>query len=214
MNLSSAGKSCPNLRELDIAGAEVVTDFGVICLLFDDPEQIFEETWHRERTLLATNASGALPHHISSSGRRSLVRAFPHPHFDKPIPDPAEQPVQHAQSYMPSKTQYLYLKRSFHEVYERIFSSLIFVVLSDHGHHLQTDVKRFQVEKASSHSDPRQNSLGKHQSQVGWSLNSLGELPQPLLNGLSRVRSRRHEAGPSEILSLYFHLIYITLKCQ
>jgi hypothetical protein len=30
----------------DIAGADIVTDFGVICLLFDDPEQIFVECWY------------------------------------------------------------------------------------------------------------------------------------------------------------------------
>ncbi len=40
MFLSVVGRSCPNLKELDIAGAEVVTDFGVVCLLFADPEQV------------------------------------------------------------------------------------------------------------------------------------------------------------------------------
>jgi len=40
MFLHSIGKSCPNLKELDIAGADVVTDFGVVCLLYDDPEQV------------------------------------------------------------------------------------------------------------------------------------------------------------------------------
>ncbi len=29
----------------DIAGADIVTDFGIICLLFEDPEQIFVECW-------------------------------------------------------------------------------------------------------------------------------------------------------------------------
>ncbi len=51
MFLSVVGASCPNLRELDIAGAEVVTDFGVVCLLFADPEQIFIESWNREKTV-------------------------------------------------------------------------------------------------------------------------------------------------------------------
>ncbi len=51
MFLSLVGLSCPNLKELDIAGAEVVTDFGVVCLLFADPEQIFMESWNREKTV-------------------------------------------------------------------------------------------------------------------------------------------------------------------
>ncbi len=74
MFLSVVGNSCPNLKELDIAGAEVVTDFGVVCLLFADPEQILGESWNKEKTV---------------GGKRSQ-RAFPHPHFDKPIPDPSE----------------------------------------------------------------------------------------------------------------------------
>ena len=51
MFLSLVGQSCPNLQELDIAGADIVTDFGVVCLLFVDPEQIFIECWNREKTV-------------------------------------------------------------------------------------------------------------------------------------------------------------------
>ena len=51
MFLSMVGESCPNLKELDIAGADIVTDFGVVCLLFADPEQIFIECWNREKTV-------------------------------------------------------------------------------------------------------------------------------------------------------------------
>ncbi len=75
MFLQVIGANCPNIKELDIAGADVVTDFGVICLLFQDPEQIFIECWNKEKTV--------------GSARRSQ-RAYPHPHFDKPIPDPQE----------------------------------------------------------------------------------------------------------------------------
>ena len=45
--LSKVGHNCPNLQEVDIAGADIVTDFGVVCLLFSDPEQIFMECWNR-----------------------------------------------------------------------------------------------------------------------------------------------------------------------
>jgi len=77
MFLSIIGQNCPNLNELDIAGADIVTDFGVVCLLFVDPEQIFLECWNREKTV--------------GSVRKSQ-RSFPHPHFDKPIPDPTDMP--------------------------------------------------------------------------------------------------------------------------
>ena len=70
--MATIGQNCPNIRELDVAGADIVTDFGVVCLLFDDPEQIFLEAWNREKTVGST--------------RRSQ-KCFPHPHFDKPIPD-------------------------------------------------------------------------------------------------------------------------------
>ena len=73
------------------------TDFGVVCLLFDDPEQIFLECWNREKTV------GSL--------RRSQ-KCFPHPHFDKPIPDPTENVPSAANK---SLTQYLHLKKSFYE---------------------------------------------------------------------------------------------------
>ena len=45
----------------------------MVCLLFADSAQIFLESWHREKTV--------------GSVRRSQ-KSFPHPHFDKPIPDP------------------------------------------------------------------------------------------------------------------------------
>ena len=51
MFLSIIGQNCPVLNELDIAGADIVTDFGVVCLLFADPEQIFVECWNREKTV-------------------------------------------------------------------------------------------------------------------------------------------------------------------
>lgn len=92
MFLALIGQSCPNLKELDIAGAEVITDFGIICLLFSDPEEIFTECWNREKTV--------------GSVRRSQ-RAFPHPHFDKQIHDPADANAEES---------VLYLKKSFHEV--------------------------------------------------------------------------------------------------
>ena len=95
--LSIVGQNCPNIKELDIAGADIVTDFGVVCLLFDDPEQIFLECWNREKTV--------------GSVRRSQ-KCFPHPHFDKPIPDPTETQVPGANK---SLTQYLHLKKSFYE---------------------------------------------------------------------------------------------------
>ena len=75
MFLHEIGSHCPNLLELDIAGAEVVTDFGMVCLLYADPEQIFLKCWNREKTV--------------GQQKRSM-RAFPHPHFDKQIPDQQE----------------------------------------------------------------------------------------------------------------------------
>jgi len=95
--LSVIGQNCPNIKELDVAGADIVSDFGVVCLLFDDPEQIFLECWNREKTV------GSL--------RRSQ-KCFPHPHFDKPIPDPTENVPSAANK---SLTQYLHLKKSFYE---------------------------------------------------------------------------------------------------
>ncbi|XP_040582952.1 uncharacterized protein [Lepeophtheirus salmonis] len=94
--------------ELDIAGADIVTDFGVICLLFEDPEQIFTECWDREKTV---------------GSHRKCQRAFPHPHFDKPIPDPSEtSPPQslpvagHHHHHRSSPLQFLYLRKTFYEV--------------------------------------------------------------------------------------------------
>jgi len=98
MFLNEVGKNCPNLQELDIAGAEVVTDFGIVCLLYADPEQIFLKCWNRERTV--------------GQQKRSM-RAFPHPHFDKQIPD--QQEPQPRGSKNASGGSYLYLRRSFHE---------------------------------------------------------------------------------------------------
>lgn len=102
MFLSIVGSCCPNLQELDIAGAEVITDFGIVCLLFQDPEQIFMECWNREKTV--------------GSHRRSQ-RAFPHPHFDKPIPDPMEAPgIPSPLSCKNSVGGFLYLKKNFSDV--------------------------------------------------------------------------------------------------
>ena len=98
MFLSLIGHNCPNIKELDIAGADVVTDFGVICLIFDDSEQIFLESWHREKTV--------------GSSRRSQ-KCLPHPHFDKPIPDPTENPQGSGSTN--KLTNHLHLKRSFYE---------------------------------------------------------------------------------------------------
>jgi hypothetical protein len=101
MFLSVIGHYCPSLRELDIAGADVITDFGVVCLLFDDPEQIFLECWHREKTV--------------GSVRRSQ-RCFPHPHFDKPIPDPTEVAPTSGSSSNKNTTSFLHLRKTFHDV--------------------------------------------------------------------------------------------------
>eukprot|EP00092_Neocalanus_flemingeri_P017674 GFUD01019118.1.p1 GENE.GFUD01019118.1~~GFUD01019118.1.p1 ORF type:complete len:725 (+),score=167.19 GFUD01019118.1:75-2177(+) len=98
MFLNEIGKNCPNLQELDIAGAEVVTDFGIVCLLYADPEQIFLKCWNRERTV--------------GQQKRSM-RAFPHPHFDKQIPD--QQEPQPRGTKNANGGNYLYLRRSFHE---------------------------------------------------------------------------------------------------
>ena len=100
MFLSLIGHNCPNIKELDIAGADVVTDFGVICLIFDDSEQIFLESWHREKTV--------------GSSRRSQ-KCLPHPHFDKPIPDPTENPQGGSGGSTNKLTNLLHLKRSFYE---------------------------------------------------------------------------------------------------
>lgn len=98
MFLNEIGRNCPCLQELDIAGAEVVTDFGIVCLLYADPEQIFLKCWNRERTV--------------GQQKRSM-RAFPHPHFDKQIPD--QQEPQPRGSKNNSGGNYLYLRRTFHE---------------------------------------------------------------------------------------------------
>ena len=103
MFLQLIGQNCPNLEELDIAGADIVTDFGVVCLLFNDPEQIFMECWNRERTV------GSI---------RRAVRSFPHPHFDKPIPDPTEVPSSgsgQGKTGSGGSNQFLHLKKSFHD---------------------------------------------------------------------------------------------------
>jgi len=98
MFLHEIGSHCPNLLELDIAGAEVVTDFGMVCLLYADPEQIFLKCWNREKTV--------------GQQKRSM-RAFPHPHFDKQIPDQQEPQPRGTKSA--GGGNYLYLRRSFHE---------------------------------------------------------------------------------------------------
>ena len=40
-----------------------------------------------------------------------MYRSFPHPHFDKPIPDPTDMPQGNK-----NLTQFLHLKKSFHDV--------------------------------------------------------------------------------------------------
>jgi len=98
MFLNEIGRNCPNLQELDIAGAEVVTDFGIVCLLYSDPEQIFLKCWNRERTV---------------GPQKRSMRAFPHPHFDKQIPDQQEPQPRGAKNT--NSGNFLYLKRSFHD---------------------------------------------------------------------------------------------------
>ena len=61
MFLNEIGKNCPNLQELDIAGAEVVTDFGMVCLLYADPEQIFLKCWNRLYNKFETRGSQINP---------------------------------------------------------------------------------------------------------------------------------------------------------
>ena len=38
-------------QELDIASAEVVNDFGMVCLLYTDPEQLFLKCWNKDKTV-------------------------------------------------------------------------------------------------------------------------------------------------------------------
>ncbi len=49
------------------------------------------------------------------SFRRSL-RAFPHPHFDKPIPDPAENSTGVTHQQPQRCSQFLHLRKNFHDV--------------------------------------------------------------------------------------------------
>ena len=86
---------------LSLPGADVVTDFGVVCLLFQDPEQIFLEAWNREKTV------GSI---------RKSQRAFPHPHFDKPIHDPTEADRLLSPSIRGSSPTFLYLRKTFFDV--------------------------------------------------------------------------------------------------
>ena len=48
--LLNCGVCCPD-QELDIASAEVVNDFGMICLLYTDPEQLFLKCWNKDKTV-------------------------------------------------------------------------------------------------------------------------------------------------------------------
>ena len=41
----------PNLKVDQVDRSQVVTDFGIVCLLYSDPEQIFLKCWNRERTV-------------------------------------------------------------------------------------------------------------------------------------------------------------------
>jgi len=74
-----------------------VTDFGVVCLLFVDPEQIFLECWNREKTVGSVRKS------------QSKNRCYPHPHFDKPINEGDN-----------NKTGHLFLRRTFHSAVKNL----------------------------------------------------------------------------------------------
>jgi len=97
--LNLIGTNCPKLQELDVAGAEILNDFGIVCLLYSDPEQIFIKCWNRERTV--------------GQVRRSM-RAFPQPYYDRQIHDQQEQGVPRT-SKAGAPGNFLYLKKSFHE---------------------------------------------------------------------------------------------------
>eukprot|EP00088_Acartia_fossae_P006006 TRINITY_DN12736_c0_g1_i3.p1 TRINITY_DN12736_c0_g1~~TRINITY_DN12736_c0_g1_i3.p1 ORF type:complete len:683 (+),score=146.77 TRINITY_DN12736_c0_g1_i3:113-2161(+) len=96
--LNLIGQHCPLLQELDVAGSEIINDFGIVCLLFSDPEQIFLKCWNRDKT-------------VGSQVRRSL-RVFPQPYYDRQIPD---QPEPYARSSKSGGSNYLYLRKTFHE---------------------------------------------------------------------------------------------------
>jgi len=96
--LNHIGQHCPLLQELDVAGSEIINDFGIVCLLFTDPEQIFLKCWNREKT-------------VGGKMRRNL-RVFPQPYFDRQILDNTEVDARANKS--PGNT-YLYLKKPFHE---------------------------------------------------------------------------------------------------
>jgi len=96
--LNLIGQNCPKLQELDVAGSEIINDFGIVCLLFADPEQIFLKCWNRDKT-------------VGSQVRRNL-RVFPQPYFDRQIPDQQEPYPRNSKS---TSGNCLYLKKTFHE---------------------------------------------------------------------------------------------------
>jgi len=96
--LNLIGQNCPLLQELDVAGSEIINDFGIVCLLFSDPEQIFLKCWNRDKT-------------VGAQVRRNL-RVFPQPYYDRQIPDQQEPYPRSSKS---SAGNYLYLKKQFHE---------------------------------------------------------------------------------------------------
>ena len=116
------GHNCPNIRELDIAGAEIVTDFGVVCLLLEDAEQIFVEAWNREKTVGGSGrrSSKSFPQVLKLCMQQKLQDIssfffFLQPYFDKPIPDPTEAPTPGSNKGN-SQGGYLYLKKAFYDV--------------------------------------------------------------------------------------------------
>jgi len=96
--LNLIGQHCPLLQELDVAGAEIINDFGIVCLLFSDPEEIFLKCWNKEKTV------GQI---------RRTLRVFPQPYYDRQIPD-QQEPVPRTNK-TGNAGNYLYLRKSFHD---------------------------------------------------------------------------------------------------
>ena len=49
--MSNNNNNMFTVQELDVAGAEIINDFGIVCLLFSDPEEIFLKCWNKEKTV-------------------------------------------------------------------------------------------------------------------------------------------------------------------
>lgn len=89
--LADVGALCPNLKVLDIAGADIVTDFGIVCLLMTNPERIIEECWDRDKPV---------------GGNRPR---FPHRFFDYPVFNVMDQQLANSVE----SGNYLYLRQPF-----------------------------------------------------------------------------------------------------